>query len=112
REDDVLLRRQRRDQVEGLEDEPDLLAAQLREPTVVEGAELHVAEEDATGGERVEPRQAVHQRRLARARWTHDGREATGRDADRDVVERGDGGVPLSVPFRAGHDAGGTTARR
>ena len=63
-------------QVEGLEDEPDAVAAQHGELLVVERGEVGVADEHLAGRERVEPGQAVHQRRLARARRAHDGGEA------------------------------------
>ena len=58
--------------------------------TVGEAAELDVAEVDPARRKRVEPGEAVHQRALAGARRSHHGGEATGGEADGDVVE-GDG---------------------
>ena len=48
RQRDVLGRRERRDQVERLEDEADAVTAELRELLVVELAEIGVADEDRT----------------------------------------------------------------
>ena len=70
-------------EVEGLEDEAEPVAAQLREPLVVEAAEL-LRRRSTTEPEvgRVEPGQQVHQRGLAGARRPHDRRELTGGEAD------------------------------
>ena len=48
RQQHVLLRRQRRQQVEELEDEPDAVAAQPRQRVVVEGADLPTLERQAS----------------------------------------------------------------
>src|SRR3712207_9145869 len=45
---DVLAGRQRRDEVERLEDEPDALAAQERQPLVVEAGHLGVTDRKST----------------------------------------------------------------
>ena len=68
RQHDVLLRRQHRDQVEELEDEAELVAAQLGERGVVEPGDLRAVERDRARGRPVEPGEDVHQGRLARAR--------------------------------------------
>ena len=90
--------RERRQQVEGLEDEADVLAAQLGElacrsssvmssPPIVHGAR----------GRAVEAGEQVHQRRLARARRAHDGGELAGGHVERDAAQRVDGGLALAV---------------
>jgi hypothetical protein len=65
RQGDVLQRRQRRHQVERLEDEPDPVPAQLRHLLVRQRRQLDVGDAHRTGGDVVEAGQAVHQRRLA-----------------------------------------------
>ena len=68
RQEDVLLGRQRRDEVEGLEDEADVVAPGPGEVLLAQGGQLGVAEEDPAAGHRVQAGGAVHERRLARAR--------------------------------------------
>jgi hypothetical protein len=55
RQPDVLLRRQDRHEVEGLEDEADLVAAQAREVGVVELPDLRVGDRDGAARRAVEP---------------------------------------------------------
>ena len=88
RQGDVLGRRQHRQQVEGLEDEPEAVAPQPGQLLVGQGGEVDVAHQDAPARQRVEPGHAVHEGRLARARRAHDGGEAPGGDGDVDLVER------------------------
>jgi len=64
---DVLGRGQRRDEVEGLEDEADLVTAQPGEPGVVKPSDVLATHERLPRSRPVETRHAVHQRRLARA---------------------------------------------
>jgi hypothetical protein len=87
REGDVLGRGQRRDQVEGLEDEADLVPAQPGEPGVVEPADVLAAHERLPGRRPVEAGHAVHERRLARARRTHHGGEPGPVDGHVDAVQ-------------------------
>jgi hypothetical protein len=100
REDDVLLRRQHRQQVEELEDEPDVVAAQLRQLGVVEIRDLDARDRHAAGGGLVEPREDVHERRLAGARRAHDRRQLPAGDLERDSAERVDGRLTVAVPAR------------
>ena len=65
RQRDVLLGVERRQEVVGLEDEADALAAEAGQLAIRQRPEVDVADEDVTGGERVETGQAVHQRALA-----------------------------------------------
>ena len=67
RQGDVLQRVQRRNQVEGLEDEPDLVSSEQRQTATIETGEIGVADEDAATGQRVEPGEKMHQRALAGA---------------------------------------------
>ena len=69
--------------------------------------EVGVADEDAARGEGVEPGDAVHQRRLARARRAHDGGELAGVEVDGDVVEGGHRGVAVAVALGGLLGAGG-----
>ena len=82
RQEDVLLGRQRRQQVERLEDEADVRAAQLGELRVVHLRDVLAGDVDAAGGRLVEPGQDVHQRGLAGPRGAHDRGELAARDVD------------------------------
>ena len=68
RQPHVLLGGEDRHEVEGLEDEADLVAPQAREVAVVELADLGVGDRHRAVARAVEPRKHVHQRRLAGAR--------------------------------------------
>src|SRR5206468_11062553 len=94
---DVLGRGQGAHQVVGLEAEPDLVPAQTGELLVAQAAEFDVANVDLPGGDGVEAGQAVHERRLARARRAHDGAELAGGEPDGNAVEGPDLGVALAV---------------
>ena len=59
-----VLEKQHRQQVEELEDEADVLAAQLRQVVVAERRDLRARDADAAGRRLVEAREDVHQRRL------------------------------------------------
>ena len=97
RERDVLERGERGDEVVGLEDEADLVAAQIVSCLSLKVARSSVADEDLAGGERVEPGEAVHERRLARAGRAHDGREPAVLEVDGDAVEGAHLGVAGAV---------------
>ncbi len=109
---DVLGRGERRDEVERLEDEADAVAAQLRELAVVELRDVGVADEHGARGEVVEPGDAVHQRRLARARRAHDRGEAAGGELDGHAVEGADLVLAAAVDLDGVDDAGGRRAPR
>ena len=97
RQHDVLGRREHREQVEELEDEADVVAAQHRQLRVVEAADVDAGDRDLARGRLVEAGEDVHQRRLARARRAHDGGQAAGGDVDRDAAQGVDGRVALAV---------------
>ena len=107
REGDVLGRRERRHEVERLEDEADPIAAQLGELLVVELGDVGVADQHGARREVVEPGDAVHQRRLARARRAHDGGEAAGRELDGHAVEGADLALAAPVDLDGVEDSGG-----
>ena len=88
RQHDVVGGRQRRHEVEGLEHESDVVATQPGEGVVVEVSDLGVADPDPSGGGGVQTRHAVQQGRLARARRSHDGGEAPGRDVEGHGAQR------------------------
>ena len=96
-------------QVEGLEDEADLLPAQLGQALVVEVRDLDAV--DLHGARRgpVEPGEAVHERRLAGAGRAHDRAVLTALEADRDAVEGVHGG--LAVPEELVQVGGGDDRR-
>src|SRR4051812_20807035 len=80
---DVLLGGEDGDEVEGLEDEADLVPAQARQGGVVELADLRVGDRHRAAAGAVQPGQQVHERRLAGARRAHDRGEGAGLDLER-----------------------------
>ena len=97
READVLLDRQRRQQIEGLEDEADALAPERRALRLAEAADVDASEPDAAGGRRVQAGRAVQERALAGARRAHDGGEAAAAKPERHAVEGDDGAFATAV---------------
>ena len=69
---DILKRRLPRQKLEALEDEADLLVADLRELARAHPAHIAPVEEIRPAGRAIEAAEHVHQRALARARRTHD----------------------------------------
>ena len=112
RQQDVLLRGQRRHQVERLEDEADPVAAQPGQRLVVERDEVGVAEQHRAAGGVVERRAAVHQRRLARARGAHHRGELAGVEVEGHAVERAHLGLAGAVDLGQVGDPGGDAVRR
>ena len=90
RQGDVLERRDAREQVEVLEDEPDLLVARPREGIVVEAGDLLPVKLVGALRRAVEAAEDVHERRLARAGRPHQSGELALVDIRRDAVERGE----------------------
>jgi hypothetical protein len=97
RQHDVLLRAEHRQQVEELEHEPHMAAAEERELAVTHPRELLALDRHLSRGRPVEPRQDVHQGRLAGRGWPHHGRELAGRYLERHAAQRLDGRVALAV---------------
>src|SRR6266511_3368020 len=113
RQNDVLPRRQHRQQVEELEDEADVLPAQPRQLRVIQLRDLGAGDRDFALRRLVETGQNVHQGRLARARRAHHGGQLPPRDLERDAAERVDCGVALAVAacdVGRGHDRGRPSA--
>ena len=94
---DVLLRRQHRQQVEELEDEADLVAAQPRQLLVVEPDDLGSVDRDRARRRRVEPGEDVHERRLPGAGRAHDRGELAARKLGGDAAKRVHDRVALAV---------------
>src|SRR6266545_3592057 len=76
RHEDVFERRQRRDEMEELEHEADLLATQLRKRVFAELRDVGIVDEDFAGAWRIEAGKQSEQRRLAAARRTDDRQKA------------------------------------
>ena len=110
RENDVLLRRQHRQQVEELEDEADVLAPKLRQLRVVELADLGIGDPDVTVGRLIEAGEDVHERRLAGPRGAHHCGQLAASNLDRDTPQGVHGGLALAVlagEVVGGHDGCG-----
>ena len=90
RQADVLEARERRQQVEELEDEADLVAPDPRQVVVGQAAERFAVDADLAGGRAIEAADQVEQRRLAGAGRPDDRDHLAARDRQRDVVERDD----------------------
>ena len=100
RHGDVLVRGQRRDEVEELEDEPDLLAAQPRERVLVEPRDVDAVDEHVAGRRRVEAGDQAEQRGLAAARRPDDRHElAARRSCSVSGCRMVSGSVPLVTVF-------------
>ncbi len=96
------------DEVEELEDEAELLAAQLRQALVVERRHLDAVDPGLAAGRLVEAGEQVHQRRLAGSGGADDRGQLTGREVEGDAAERVDGGLALAeaaAQVAAGDDA-------
>ncbi len=108
RQKDVLLGGQRRYQIEGLEDESDLVAAQVGELLLVHGRDLKAFDDHLAGSRRVQSGHAVHQRGFSRSGRTHDRGHLAAVERDVHMVERRDlvalRAVDLGQIDRLGHD--------
>ena len=97
RQEHVLVGGQHRQQVEELEDEADVLAAQLRDLVVLQLPEARAGDRDVARRGAVERGEDVHQGRLAGARRAHDRGQLALRDVQVDAAEGVDGGLALAV---------------
>src|SRR6185437_5460270 len=100
REDDVLLGVEHGQEVEELEDEPDVLAPQEGELRVVELRDLSARDLHGAGGGLVEAREDVHEGRLAGTRRTHYRDELARAYLEVDTAERVHGRVAFAVAAR------------
>src|SRR5439155_15611677 len=88
RELDVLFRRQRRDQVEALEDEPDVAAPHLRQVALAELRQLAAVERQRSTRRLIQSTEELKERALPRAARALDGDELTAVDIEVDRVHR------------------------
>src|SRR5436190_9537957 len=101
---DVLRRREHRNEVERLEDEPHFLGAVLRPLLVRELVDAESVDENAAAVDVVQAGDAVQQRGLPGAGRPHHGEELAGRNRQVETVERDDflaaGAIDLTDTFR------------
>src|SRR5262249_1834425 len=95
-----------------LEDEADAVAAHLGEVLLAEGGELEIAEEHLPRGEGVESCDAMEQRRLSRARRSHDRGERAPFEFDVDAAERAYLRLARAYALCRAHAARGDSRRR
>src|SRR5215470_16179711 len=100
RQADVFQARQRRQQVEELENETDLVASHLRQLVVMQAGERLAVDQHIAGGGTVEATHQVEECRFAGSRLTDDRYHLAARDRQRDLVERGD--APLALKALGG----------
>ena len=77
-------------QVVELKDEADVLRAPARQPAAAERADALAADFDRAAGRRIEPAHQIEQRRLARARRSHQGEEIAARNLEIDALQHVD----------------------
>src|SRR5581483_10086225 len=75
-------------EMELLEDKPDLFGPKTIELRAGKFLHILAVDVDVTGCRPIEASNQVHQRRFARARWPHDGQPLAVTYAERDAVER------------------------
>ena len=97
REEDVLLRREHREQVEELEDEADVAPAELRQLRIAELGDVRPVDGDLALGGLVQAGEDVHERGLAGLGGAHDARELLALDVEVDAAQGADRGVPFPV---------------
>ena len=93
----VLLGGQHRQEVEELEDEADVLAAQQRHVAVGERPDVLTRDPDRPAGRLVERRKEVHQGGFARTGGAHHGDELAGLHVEGDPLQRVDRSLALAV---------------
>ena len=99
RHEHILECRQRRQQVEGLEDKAYVSGAEAGSPVFGEREDVFAGQDHPTRGGFVESRQKAQQGRLSGARWADHGDEALGLDLQVDTFEDGEGASPAAVGF-------------
>ncbi len=96
---DVLERGQHRDQVVGLEDEPDVVGAPAGDLGLGEVAQILAVDDDLALGRPVQPRDQVQERGLARSRRSHQGQVFTLGDLEVEVCQDGNHELIPAVLF-------------
>ena len=112
----VVLRAHPRQQIEALEHEADLVAAQDRAFFGVQRRDIHAVAQVGAGGRRVETADEIHQRRFAGTGRPHDRDEFAVFDLQVHALERGHfgfgaGGIDLAQYPRFDHGMRGAGAR-
>ena len=108
RQRDVVAERQRRQQVEELEDEANALPPDAGELVVGEAFERAALERQLAGGGPIHRATEVQQCRFAATRRAHQGHEIAAVDGESDSVERADRGAATGVgPGQLGRDEEG-----
>ena len=88
--EDVFFRRQRRNQVEGLEDDTDVLSSEQCQLMVVERGEICAVDEDVAGRRLRKSRNEMEKSGLAGATGAHDNEKLALRDVKRQIINCGD----------------------
>src|SRR5262245_20301324 len=101
RQPDVFDAGKRRQQVEELKDEADLVATDPRQLIVRQAAERFVVDADRSGGRPVEAADQVEERGLAGAGRPDDRDHFTAGNGEGDVLESGDVSLALELPGNA-----------
>ena len=89
-DEQVLARGQKRNEIDGLEDEPDGVAAKLGELLGAVAGDVAAADDDGAGGRREQTAGDRAERRLARTGRPDEREDLVGADGEIDAVERGD----------------------
>src|SRR3954454_22394649 len=97
RQNDVLSDRQRRQQVERLEDEPDALTPQFGEAGLALAREADAAKRHVARTRSVESGGGAQEAALPRAGWADPAGDRAGGEAEGDAVECDDSALALSV---------------
>ena len=100
RQFDILKCGQNRNQIKGLKNESDRLVAPISQFGLTQLGHVHPLHAALTAGRPIHPGNDVQQGRFARAAWPHQRQEFSGRDVQRNPVERGNSNFPLLVNFR------------
>src|SRR4029077_10626417 len=112
---DVLLRGELVHQLERLEDESDLVAAQVREGAFGELVDALPRDRQLTGARTIEPADQVEQRRFATATWTHHRHGLAAAHVEVDRVERAHQALAAAVVLSQSlgvHEHGGRGVHR
>ena len=96
----IPLGRERREEVEALEDEADLAAADVGALGVGGGRQVFVVDDDAPGRRRQKPAEQVQHRGLAAPRRPHDGEILALLHVERHAPQRGHVHAPHPVDLR------------
>src|SRR5690606_33736409 len=112
RQQDVLADGERVEQVEVLEDEAELAAAEERQLLVADLRRVDAFEADRAGGRRVDGREDVEQGRLATAGRAHNAQGLALRAGEIEGVERGYSVAGPTRPVDLGQAPGGKYAGR